>query len=88
MGFGMRKEVYTRKPKQPFVKLRKLYEIELSHKKRGLKDNSEKFTKAQIEEVKSKIRKRIRSETIKRRLLFSLIVLACFLFLYFFVKKS
>lgn len=64
MGFGMRKEVYTRKPKQPFVKLRKLYEIELSHKKRGLKDNSKKFTRAQIEEVKSNIRKKIKRETI------------------------
>lgn len=64
MGFGMRKEVYTRKPKQPFVKLRKLYEIELSHKKSGLKDNSKKFTRAQIEEVKSNIRKKIKRETI------------------------
>ena len=33
MGFGMKREVYMRKPKKPFKKLRRIYENELYSKK-------------------------------------------------------
>ena len=75
MGFGMRKEVYTRMPRKPYVMLRKLIETELSYKKyksqRILKD----FTKEQIEEVKSKIRKDIRKANIIQGTVLSVIII-------------
>jgi hypothetical protein len=62
MGFGMRKEVYNRKPRKPFAKLKKLYDQEL--RKSGTIKNSEnrRFSKTEIQEVKERIRRRIRKE--------------------------
>lgn len=83
MGFGMRKEVYSRKPKKPFVKLRKLYKTEISKTKEQKTNSQSKFTKAQVEAVKSRIRKKIKRDNIRDRILYFFIVLILFMLLFF-----
>ena len=79
----MRKEVYSRKPKRPFVKLRKLYESEISKNKNEISNSEAKFTKEQIEAVKSRIRKKIKRDNIRDRILYLVIVLILFTLLFF-----
>ncbi len=60
MGFGMRKEVYTRKPKRAFEKIKKLYEAEI-HKIDY--DSSPK----KHEQISEALKHRIRSNIIQER---------------------
>ena len=73
MGFGMRKEVYTRKPRKPFVKLKQLYLCELGQSSNN-PNNKLEFTKAQIEAAKSRIRKKIKKER-QKKIFVSILVL-------------
>lgn len=68
MGFGMRKEVYTRKPRKPFKKLKKLLDIEL---KKGHKKGIQKsdFTKEEIAIAKAKIREKLKAKKEKELLI-------------------
>ena len=59
MGFGMRKEVYTRKPKRAFEKIKKAYEQEI--KKSASKSLVLKNDKID-EDLKQRIRKKIRRQ--------------------------
>jgi hypothetical protein len=63
MGFGMRKEVYTRKPKKAFEKLRKAYEYEVNHGKSEIIIKGENKLN---EDAKKNIRNRIKKEERKR----------------------
>ncbi len=83
MGFGMRKEVYSRKPKKPFIKLRKLYESEISKEKKQKINTESRFTKEEVEIVKSRIRRKIKKENIRDRILYISIVLILFSLLFF-----
>lgn len=78
MGFGMRKEVYTRKPKQPFVKLRKLYEAELNSNKPISKTNIPRFTSQQVKDAKIAVREKIKKQKIKETIALILILIVCF----------
>lgn len=59
MGFGMRKEVYTRRPKKAFKKIKKAYEQEV---KRNASKNLVLKTDKIDEDLKQRIRKKIRSQ--------------------------
>ena len=60
MGFGMRKEVYTRKPKKAFEKIRKIYEQEA-------KKNLPKNLKLDDHRIDERTRNLIRRKIIKER---------------------
>lgn len=78
MGFGMRKEVYTRKPKRAFEKIKKAYEAEIN--KIDHKTNPTKHKKID-ENLRQKIRSQIeleRKKTITIRVVVSLMVILLF----------
>ena len=86
MGFGMKREVYTRKPKQPFKKLRKIYENELYSKKYKSQGNGKSFSKAEVERIKSKIRKDFKKANIRHSILVAICAfITLILFWYLFV---
>lgn len=62
MGFGMKKDVYTWRPKKIFSRLKKHYKIEY---KKGLYIKSTSISKKQREKIKQNIRSEIRSQNIK-----------------------
>lgn len=75
MGFGMRKEVYTRKPKRAFEKIKKLYEAEI-HKLNydSTPKKNEKISEGLKYRIKSKIIQE-RRKTIALRVLATLIIM-------------
>jgi hypothetical protein len=56
MGFGMRKEAYTRKPRKAFKHLKRLLETELYNKTNSGRVDHQRLTKDQINQAKEKIR--------------------------------
>ena len=84
MGFGMRKEVYTRKPRKPFVKLKQLYLCELDQSSNNSNKKLE-FAKAQIEAAKSRIRKKIKKEKQKNIFVSILVLLILSVVIWFIV---
>ena len=74
MGFGMRKEVYTHKPRKPFTKLKELYKQELrkTHGTNSLE--SHKLSRSEQEQIKNRIRREIKKER-QRTFVLTLIVL-------------
>lgn len=74
MGFGMRKEVYTRKPRQPFKKQRERFKKELGRWSIQSGQSKSSISKAEIEKIKQKIRSDLREQVIKEWIL-SLIIL-------------
>lgn len=80
----MRKEVYTRKPKKPFKKLRAYLNTELGKNKTKIANDEQEFTRAQIEKAKENIRKNIKRTKIKEGILFGLLLtIIIFIFIYF-----
>lgn len=68
MGFGMRKEVYTRKPKTSFSKMKKIYgdHLENFHKSKAVKNQ---WSEQEKEEFKAYVTKKIKNENIAESLL-------------------
>ncbi|RIA10532.1 hypothetical protein OE09_2397 [Flavobacteriaceae bacterium MAR_2010_72] len=79
MGFGMNKDVYTRKPRKPSKKLRELFEAELKGKISNSKSGKQNFTKDEIEEAKRRIRKHIKLTKIINITIFLITTLLLFI---------
>ncbi len=76
MGFGMRKEVYTRKPKRAFEKTKKLYEAEIHKIDYGSSPKKHKqISEALKQRIKSKIIQE-RRRIIALRVIATLIIMA------------
>lgn len=75
MGFGMRKEVYTRKPRVPFIQIRKLYDVELKSSQGDGEKIGPEFSSEQIQRAKEKIRSNLIKEQKRRFVLWLLTLL-------------
>lgn len=84
MGFGMKKEVYTRKPKNPFVKIKKLFDKELVKRK---KYTLRKATKEEVEDLQARKEKQERDSK-NSRILFALFVTVIFILTAYYFKGS
>ena len=66
MGFGMKKEVYARKPKTSFAKLKRVYGEELRKRtKSNSTFNNQKLSPLEKEKIKKRIKKEIRRKNLK-----------------------
>ncbi|MFC4721423.1 hypothetical protein ACFO5O_03755 [Geojedonia litorea] len=88
MGFGMNKDVYTRKPRKPSKKLRELFEAELRGKISNPKNGKQNFTKDEIEQVKRKIRKNIKLNKIKNVTIYFITTLLLFSLFWILINKN
>lgn len=63
MGFGMRKEVYTRKPKTSFSKMKKIYgdHLEDFHKSKSVQNQ---WSEKDKEEFKAFVTKKIKNDNV------------------------
>jgi hypothetical protein len=63
MGFGMRKEVYTRKPKTSFSKMKRIYgdHLEDFHKSKSVKNQ---WSEKDKEEFKAFVAKKIKNDNV------------------------
>jgi hypothetical protein len=80
MGFGMRKEVYTRKPKTSFSKVRKIYGDHLEdfqRSKKGIQAKSEK----EKEDFKSEFAKKTKGDNLIWKMLKVIAILAVLAFI-------
>lgn len=76
MGFGMRKEVYKRKPKVPFKKLKSIYGDKLEDYHRLNKSKDIKFDEEARKKVRHKVKREIISEGLLNNLIFLIILVA------------
>lgn len=77
MGFGMRKEVYTRKPKILFSRLKRIYGEHLEDYDR-FKNRSTRWTEKERAEFKKTMRRRVRTGIISENLYNTIINIAIF----------
>ena len=81
MGFGMKKEVYTRKPKTPFARAKQLYGEKLEHYTSTypvpkLSSPKLKLSAEQSEVIKAQIRATILKENKRKRVINVLTILS------------
>jgi len=75
MGFGMRKEVYTRKPKVPFKKMKQLYGDKLEDYYRLNKKVKEKRRQMNAEE-KEEIKRMVRKIVVRENTVNTIMIIA------------
>ena len=71
MGFGMKKEVYTRKPRKAFSRLKKVYKNELNNRggAKTLQGATPEFEEADRLVIRNRIRQHYRRRNIKAALI-------------------
>lgn len=88
MGFGMQKEVYTRKPKKAFKHLKKIYCDELDQgwdTKYKAREQYQKLTEQEKLLLREKIKSRLKAENKKRVLIMLISLVGTVLFMAFLV---
>jgi uncharacterized protein YxjI len=70
MGFGMKKDVYTWRPKKVFSSLKKYYKVEYQ---KGIYIKGKSLSHEQREEIKQRIRAEVKSQNIKIAIVTSLL---------------
>ena len=70
MGFGMRKEAYTRKPRVPFEKIKSILDAEWGLKGQNGKTVSRPFTKEMRNALRKKLQEQAKKRTIRRFIAF------------------
>lgn len=86
MGFGMRKEVYTRKPKTAFKKLKAIYGDHLEDLKIKSKNQVSPLSEADKQYLKEKVKRELMEESVYNFLIFAGTLIICILAFYFAFK--
>ncbi|GEM_PF-7052022 len=78
MGFGLRKDIYTQKPRKPFINFKKILDIEVTHYHQIHENEVHKILEEEKEKIRLKIIRERRIEFIK----ISIVSIVIILFIY------
>lgn len=80
MGFGMRKEVYTRKPKTTFRKMKDVYGKHLEDVTKGRKD-PKSMSELETKEFRAEFARRVKEDNLYVKILRVVAIIAVFAFI-------